>query len=205
MEFLSEDPTYLAGGLALLAVAFLIALRVSQQGKFLVWAGVALALAAAVVGIERVWVTDNERIEQVVYDLRREVENSNAEGVLALLTPNVHYVSGGGAKEGEAVRDYIRGILKQALFDFLRISHLKASAGGQSRRGKAEFRVIAGGSFGSLNFGTAGSDWSLGFEETSPKVWKVNRISPTRVPGEMPQPPGIAPPKARRPFMIPAG
>ena len=39
MEFLSEDPTYLAGGLGLLARPFLVALRVTQQGKYLVWAG----------------------------------------------------------------------------------------------------------------------------------------------------------------------
>ena len=38
MEFLSEDPTYLAGGLGLIAVGLLIALRVSQQGKYLIGA-----------------------------------------------------------------------------------------------------------------------------------------------------------------------
>ena len=38
MEFLSEDATYLAGGLGLLGLVFLIALRVTQRGRFLVWA-----------------------------------------------------------------------------------------------------------------------------------------------------------------------
>ena len=73
MEILSDDPTYLAGGLGLLAGVFLIALRLTQQGKYLVWAAVSLALALVVVGVERVWVTDNERIEETVYGLGRAV------------------------------------------------------------------------------------------------------------------------------------
>ena len=73
MTYLSEDPTYLAGGLLLLAGAFLVALKVTQQGKYLIRAGIALGLGLVVVVVEWLWVTDNERIEQVVYDLRRAV------------------------------------------------------------------------------------------------------------------------------------
>src|SRR5271166_4780259 len=86
MTFLSEDPTYLAGFLILVAGGFLMALKVTQQGKYLAWALTALGLAVAVVVIERLWVTDN--------------------------------------------------------------------------------------------VGTANSTWSLGFQETEPGVWKVNRITP---------------------------
>ena len=80
MTFLSEDPTYLAGFLVLAAGAFLMALKVTQQGKYLVWALTALGLAVAVVVIERMWVTDNERIESVVYDLRRAVLAADRRG-----------------------------------------------------------------------------------------------------------------------------
>ena len=45
MTYLSEDPTYLVGGLVLLAGAFFIALYVSQQGKYLISGAVALGLA----------------------------------------------------------------------------------------------------------------------------------------------------------------
>ena len=95
MTNLSEDPTYLAGGLLLVAGAFVVALNVTQQGKYLIRAGIALALALMVVAIEWFWVTDNERIEQVVYDLRRAVQNSDVEGVLAHMAPNVQYLAGG--------------------------------------------------------------------------------------------------------------
>ncbi len=195
MELLSEDPTYLAGGLGLLALALLVALRVTQQGRYLIWALSALGLAAAVLVIEHFWVTDAERIERVVYDLRDAVMASDVERVLACLTPDVEFVQQGQTTSlGEATREYVRSQVSNAKFDFLRISHLKAEASRQSRLGSAEFRVIASGSLHSsmitLNFATTTSDWSLGFEETSPGVWKVNRISPTHAPGQLPGPQG---------------
>jgi ketosteroid isomerase-like protein len=136
--------------------------------------------------IEWLWVTDNERIEQVVYDLRRAVANSDVEGVLAHMAPNVQYVRGDTALSGEATRALIRDNLSQARFDFIRISHLETNAGQQSRRGTAGFRVFAKGTLhltqATMNIGTADSVWSLGFQETAPGVWKVNRITPVQIP-----------------------
>lgn len=187
MEFLSEDPTYLAGGLGLLAAAFLIALRVTQQGKYLIRALVALGLMALVLVVELVWVTDNERIEGVVYALGRAVAASDVPAVLDRLTPDVQFVVGDSTMPGEATRELVKDRVGSARFDMLRITHLRANAGGQSRRGSAQFKVIASGSFegsyAALNFASANSSWSLGFRETGPGVWKVNRITPVSVPG----------------------
>jgi hypothetical protein len=186
MTFLSEDPTYLAAALGLVAAASLMALRVTQQGKYLYWTLGSLGLAGLVLVIEHFWVTDNERIERVVYDLRRAVLASDVEGVLKNLTPDVEYVQNGTAISGETTRTLIRANLAQATFDFIHINDLQTSAGQQTRRGKAEFRVYAKGALqtplASYNVGTANSTWSLGFEETEPKVWKVNRITPMSLP-----------------------
>ena len=189
MEFLSEDPTSLVSGLGVVAVASLIALRVTQRGKFLLAAAVSLALALVVVVIERAWVTQGERIALVVEDLRRAVEASDVEGVTRHLTPDVQYVQGDHTVGSTITRTLIRSRLENAGFEFVRVSGLTTAAFPQSRRGTAEFRVMAKGSLrtqlGSATIGSAGSEWSLGFQETSPDVWKVNRITPIRVPGGM--------------------
>ena len=52
MTFLSEDPTYLAGFFLLAAGVCFMMLKVTQQGKYLVWASTALGLAFTVVVIE---------------------------------------------------------------------------------------------------------------------------------------------------------
>lgn len=188
MGFVSEDPTYLAGGLGLLAGAFLIALRLTQQGKYLVWAGTAFALALLVVGVERVWVTDNERIEDAVYDLGRAVAASDGAGTLDRLTPDIQYVARNRVLlSGPVARAMVERLVSDAKFDFLQVTHLHANAGGQSRLGSAEFRVLCGGSVQEsghqLNFASVSSTWSLGFRETAPGVWKVNRITPVSLPG----------------------
>jgi hypothetical protein len=186
MTYLSEDATFLAGGFLLLAGAYLIALKVTQQGKYLVRAGVALGLALVVVVIEWLWVTDNERIEQVVYDMRRAVLSSDVEGVLTHLAQNVQFTQEGMALAEETTRALIRANLRDTRFDFVRISDLEISVGQQSRRGRADFRVFTKGSLntspGMVNAGTALTAWSLGFQETEPGVWKVNRISPISIP-----------------------
>lgn len=187
MEFLTEDATYLAGSLGLLAAGLLIAVRVTQQGKFLVWALASLGLTLAVIAFEKVWVTDNEQIEEAVYGLGRSVAKSDIPGVFDKLTPDVQFATGGPTMSGEPTKVMIKGALSKATFDFLRITHLRANAGGQSRRGTAEFQVLAGGSYqasvNSLNFATHNSSWSLGLRETKPGVWKISRITPVNVPG----------------------
>jgi hypothetical protein len=186
MTFLSEDPSLLMVVLVLVAGAFLVALKVTQEAKYLFWALGTLGLAAILMAVELLWVTDAERIEQVVFDLRRAVLESDAEGVLAHLTPDVEYGQSGTYLSGEATRELIRVNLANATFDFVHINRLQTSAGGTTRRGKAEFQVYAKGtlrmSLGSYNIGTANSTWSLGFQETAPGIWKVNRITPVSVP-----------------------
>src|SRR5690348_12506719 len=146
MEFLAEDPTYLAGGLAILAAVFLVALRLTQQGKFLIWACAALAAAGLVVLVEWLWVTDTERVEQVVYDLRRAVADSDAPAVLALLTDDVQYgQSNSVVISDEPARAFIAAQLEKARFDFVRITRLEARASARTRRGQAEFRILASG------------------------------------------------------------
>jgi hypothetical protein len=186
MTYVSEDPTLLGGGFLLLAGAFLVALKITQQGKYLVRAGIALGLASMVVLVEQLWVTDNERIEQVVYKLRQAVLRSDVEGVLVHLAPNVQYLRGNTALSEEATRALIQVNLSSFHFDFIRISDLHISAMQQARRGTAEFRVFAKGSqhlsSGTIDLGSAITAWSLGFQETEPGVWKVNRISPVSIP-----------------------
>jgi ketosteroid isomerase-like protein len=186
MTNLSEDPTYLAGGLLLLAGVFLVALNITQQGKYLVRAGIMLGLAFVVVAVEWFWVTDNERIEQVVYALRHSVLNSDADGVLNHMTPNVQYLQADTSLSEDATRLMIKNTLSRAEFEFVRISDLQISVGQQSRRGQAEFRVFTRGrlhsSPGMAEPATAMTTWSLGFQETETGVWKVNRISPVSMP-----------------------
>lgn len=201
MEFLSEDATYVAGGLGILAAVFLVALKLTQQGKFLIWALTALGVAGVVLLIEWLWVTDSERIEQVVYELRRAVAASDAPAVLAQLTPDIQYSQSGHMISGEAARSFVESELGKVRFDFVRITHLEARAFQQSRRGTAGFRVLASGSYQvslvAYNFGTTNLDFSLGFREVAPHSWKVERISLTRAPREMPMPGGVSRPRGR--------
>src|SRR4051812_48332830 len=139
MNYLSEDPWPLAGALGLVALGFLIALWITQQGKHLIRAGIASGLALVVIGIEHLWVTDNERIEAVVYDLARDVQASAPAAIEAHLAPDFE------APGGAVGRALIRAALPNIKFDFVRVSKLSVNAGAQTRQGTADFTVHASG------------------------------------------------------------
>jgi hypothetical protein len=198
MTYLSEDPTYLAGGFLLLAAAFVIALKATQQGKYLLGAATAIALAVVVFVVEWMWVTDNERIEKVVYEVRAAVLKSDADGILAHLSPNVMYLQGDTALTSDYTRNLIRVNVSSAHLEFARISELRTSVGQQTRKGIAEFRVFTKGGVKTPSNLGAGlpsmTAWSLGFQETEPGVWKINRISPVSFPaGILVLPGGLMP------------
>jgi hypothetical protein len=205
LHYLSEDPWPLVCLLGLVAMGFLVALWITQQGKYLVRAGVAAGLAASILVVEQLWVTDNERIESVVYDLAQAVEASDSDRVLNHLAPDV-VVSAGDTSTlitrlnsltSPLVRKMIPQTLSMTRFDYVRISKLVTSAGEQSRLGTAEFKVNAKLSItmsqGTFNYATplGGLSWSLGFRESSRKVWKVTRITPVDPPPEFRWPFGI--------------
>ncbi len=208
MTWLSENPWPLAGFFAVTSVFFLIPLKRNQQGKHLAYALVAAGLAVAVVVVERVWVTDAERVEAVIYQLTDAVRRSDADAALSLLTADVSLSQTGragiggqgqaalgtlvrnqiGGGEGNPARLAIGGTLRSARFDFLSVSRLQTSVGTLSRQGRADFRVFAAGSLDgpggvSYNFATdgGGTDWSLGLREENGR-WLVDRITATRLP-----------------------
>ena len=188
MYYLIENPTYPLIALALAALLLLVALQVTRQGKYLIAAGILIGLGLILFVVERLVVTDAERIEAVVYELADAVAHSDIEGVEARLAPEV--TLGRQAKAGGLVPlRVLLPILRRVQFDFLKVRQLQAQAGSQTKRGTAEFKVTASGTadaaggFGSNQpFAAANTEWSLGFREVAPQVWKVTRITPIRLP-----------------------
>lgn len=205
LHLIAEDATpilWTAAGVALLS---LVLLRLTQQGKFLFLALGAIALGVLAFAIESVWVTDDERVSDVVYAMARAAGRGDVDHVLSHLAPEVVLSQGpvpldetktpklgtrpvqGELARGEAARDAIANTLRATRFDWLAVSQMAAHANPGTGGGTASFRVIASGSIAgsyNSNFATdaGGSDWSLGLVQTEPGVWKVSRITAVRLP-----------------------
>lgn len=187
MTYFTEDATYPLVILGLVALACLVALRITQEGKFLVWAGGVLVLALVVFLVERLVVTDTERIEAVVYELADAARVSDVAAIEALLSGDVKVSVSDRTDLGVPVKAILPR-LSQMHFDVLRVRQVVANAGEQTRRGTAEFKVIGGGFYGGGGFGgqtfpPTETRWALGFREASPGVWRVTRISYIPSPG----------------------
>lgn len=206
MTWLAEDPWPLGMTFGAVALGCLVALRVTQQGKYLIAAVIAALLALGVVVIERLWVTENERIEAVITALGHAVARSDADAALALMTPDVTLTQAGvtlGGRQARAIQRVLpgvkadqanpaRGMIRQAVadarFDFLSITRIQAHAGQLSGMGQAEFRVFASGSIDRggtrFNFATdaGGTDWTAGMRRGDDGRWLIESITAARVP-----------------------
>ncbi|WP_435020582.1 hypothetical protein TA3x_001909 [Tundrisphaera sp. TA3] len=187
MTYLVEDATYGLVILGIAAAACLAALRITQDGRYLVWAGGLLAASLALFALEWFWVTDAERVEAVVYDLADAVEKSDVDRVKALLDPEVSVTRSGRMLDDSLIFGAVLAQLPRTRFDSVRISRLQAQVGRQTRMGTAEFRALAFGSYdmsmgGSHAFASGNTEWSLAFREAEPGRWLVTRITPTQFP-----------------------
>ncbi|MDB5351848.1 MAG: hypothetical protein JWN86_3095 [Planctomycetota bacterium] len=196
MEYFTEDPTYLATGLGILALVFLVMMKATQQGRYLIYAGAALGVLALLLVVERLYVTENERIEDVVYGLAKAVEASDGDGAAEFLTPdcvlersadqgNIPMRLVTSRFAGPLPPDKLKEELENYTFDYLKVTRLHANAGKLSGMGTAEFAVHTMGQqrdpFHAFATPPAGMGWSFGLREVSPQVWKVARITPGRM------------------------
>lgn len=189
MHYLIEDPWPLGLTLVVVALLALAALRITTQGKFLVVAVVAGLLAAALFVGEALWVTDDERLEDVVLDVARAAQRGDVDAVMDRIAPDVVLQQGGAdLARGEPARGTIRATLEHTKFDIIHIRDMRTQANVRNRAGTVDFRVFTSGttqaSF-TYNFATdaQGADWSFGLREVEPGVWKIDRITAVRLPG----------------------
>ena len=183
--YVAENPWYLAAPAALVAAGFLLAARVTQDGRHFVRAMVALGLATALVVVDLLWVTEAERVARVVRALGDAVARSDADAALALMDEHVTFSMRSNIYGEELVLSSVAELLGKVQFDFVRVSRLVATAGEQTHRGQAEFKVMASGSIeqGSAMRPFAGySEWSLGFRRAASGAWKINRITSVELP-----------------------
>lgn len=189
MHYLTEDPWYLLIGLGMAALVCLVALKVTQQGKFLIWAGALGAVGVLVFAFEWFYVTDAERVEAVVYDLAKAIEASDVDRIKTHLDDQVTIGMRGRTMDGSLTLRLVLPMLRQSRFDFVRVSHLTTSAGSQTKRGSAEFKVTATGTFqeggSEIPLASPATEWSLGFSERTPGVWKVTRVTALKLPGDV--------------------
>lgn len=197
----TENPWPVLGVLAVIAAVCLILFRVTQLGKYLIVASVALVLGLSAFVFERLYVTDRERVEAVVEGVRKAAQDSNPEALLALmdfpkpsaeakkkarrLIPPVISVNGIPWTESMA-RGLVKASLEKFKFDFITVTALEADAGAQTRQGTATFKVLVSGSYTSagqtFNFARNNTEWTFGVRESEPGVWKITRIDSSSMP-----------------------
>ncbi len=179
MTWIAENPWPLAGSCFVLAFGFLIAVRLTQQGKYLMRSGIAAALGATILLIEFVWDTDVERIERVIREVARAVQAGDAETISSYLVPAPYQIDG-NIPNARAAMMSVGNVFE---FKTIKIRSPQITAGRLTGRGKADFYAFAAWEettrMGESDFNATpppGIQFSVGFERTDQNEWKIYRI-----------------------------
>ena len=175
--YVAENPWYLVAILGFVAAGFLLTLRATQEGRYLVRALVAPGPTAGplLIVVDQVWVTEAERVERVIRDLADAVARSDGTATMALMDDHVAFGIRSQTLGEELDLPSFAELLGQVQFDFVRVSRLSATAGAQTHRGQAEFKVTASGAIkqgGSLRNFMGNSEWSIGLRRLPSGAWK---------------------------------
>ena len=188
-----ENPWPVVVALLAVAAICLALLLVTQNGRHLIRGLVVVGLAGLLLAVDWAWTTDREKIAAVVSNAAAAVKRNDIAGIRALLAPGAVYLpngqSGGVEFQSPLGNTLLRQALDEVKFDFLSVRKLEASAGRQTRRGKADFEVLCGGTWqpsvggSAINFPPTTSAWSFGLQKQKDGRWLVDRITPTQMPG----------------------
>jgi len=190
-----ENPWPVIFALILVAVVFLGLFALNQNGRHLFRGLGLLGLCLALLGIDWFWTTDREKIAGTITAMAQAVKRNDEAELRKHFTPSAVYVQnglpGGVGFESPLGRTLLKQALDQMRFDLLTVKSLQISAGKKTRRGKADFDVMATGTWlpplggSAINFPPTPTSWSMGLSKQDDGRWLVDRITPTRLPGEI--------------------
>ncbi len=87
MDFFSENPWKFVIGGALVEIGLVIALVKSGRGFWLAWIGGVAIVAAGLILVERLIVTEREQVEITLYDAAEAVEKNDINAVMKFIAP----------------------------------------------------------------------------------------------------------------------
>lgn len=199
MDFLElhfgENPWPIIFGLWLIAIVFLGLFFLNQNGRNLFRALGLLGLCLILLGIDWLWTTDREKIAGVITSMATAVKRNDEAELRKHLTPAAAYaqqgLTTGVTFESPLGRTLLKQALDQVKFDMLTLRDLEISAGKKTRRGKADFTAMTTGTWNpplggsAINFPPTPTGWSLGLAKQDDGRWLVDRITATRLPGQI--------------------
>lgn len=180
----AEDVWTLIWVIALLALVLLIAMVATRRSRLLIGIVSLAALAVVLLVIERLWVTDRERVDAIIDDIAQSVRQGDTEGIVRHLAPQCHY----GSLDREGIRRMVDSVFHTFELEKLTISSRKTELFSRRKEATAEFLAVVRAKQANLESGPYPTRWTLTFTQTSTGEWQVLEIQQIPAFGENHQP-----------------
>jgi hypothetical protein len=172
IQLLAEDVWRILWVIGLAELTLAIALVVTRRGKYLMAMGAVATAGLLLVIIERLWVTDRERIEQIVADMAVAVEHEDAAALVRHLGPNCRF---GQLGRGE-IEQLAQTALRQVQFDQIHLTQRRVDVYRIRRQARVQFVALSEGSASGTPINRYPTGWVLLFDQTNAGTWQVSKI-----------------------------
>jgi ketosteroid isomerase-like protein len=180
----AEDLWSLVGVFALAELGLVIALVRTGRRGLLVPVAILPIVAALLVVVEVMVVTDREQIDGLIDEMRAAVLAEDADGFVKHLAPQCRY----GNIGPEHIRQTAATVFGMFDIERLKISNRKTQVSRLRREATAEFLAVARGRQGELEFAPYPTRWILTFQQSREGQWRVVEIQQIAAFGQDRQP-----------------
>ena len=188
VSLFAENAWPLVWFIALVDLLLAIAIYATGRGRLLtVIIGLA-ALAPLLLILERLIVTDRERVDAVVDEMAEAVRAENADRLMSHISPQCRYANRGR----EAIAAAAANVFQLYEIERLTLNGRKTRVASARGEATAEFVAVARGRQGTLDVNIYPTRWQLTFQRDKSGSWQVVEIEQLPVVGDKSQ--GIIPP-----------
>ncbi len=188
MSLLTDNVWPLIWCIALACLLLAIASYATGRGRLLQAIGGLAGLAALLLAIEWLVVSDRERIDAAIDDLADAVRTEEIHRIAPHLSPQCRYGNLGRDAVVRAAEDVLRGIQ----IDRITLNGRKTEVFPRRKEATAEFVAVTRGQQNNLEFGPYPTRWLLTFHQEKNGEWLIVEIQQLPTIGDNQAP--LAPP-----------
>jgi hypothetical protein len=171
-HYVGEDVWPLIGLLAVIALGLGIAMVGTGRGRFLIGIIALACLAVSLLVIERLWVTDKERVDGIINEMAQSALREDSAAIVRHLSPQCRY----GNLDRSGIERLAAATFAQVALDKVSVSSRKTEVFPMRGEARVDFLAVVRGRQNNVEFSPYPTRWIFTFVQNQQGAWEVEEI-----------------------------
>src|SRR5262245_32335453 len=183
-HYVGEDVWPLIGLFAVIALGFGIAMVATGRGRFLIGIIALGCLAVSLLVIERLWVTDKERVDGIINEMAQSALREDSAAIVRHLSLQCRY----GNLDRSGIERLAAATFARVALDKVSVSSRKTEVFPMRGEARVDFLAVVRGRQNNVEFSPYPTRWIFTLVQNQHGAWEVEEIQQIPAFGESRQP-----------------